>query len=329
MLVLRGLYPSTPWQQTLRPAYTSMHPLILHHYDFSNYAEKVRLALGYKALAWHSVQIPSVAPKPDLQALTGGYRRTPVLQHGADIFCDTRLILRVIERLQPRPTLYPSELAATANAIAYWAENQLFRPIALYVSGSNPAVFPLSLQADRARMRGRPAPSAQSMAHAARRSAPLVRAQLPVVEQMLADGRPWIVGHATSIADFAIYHALWFITGRTERLAFELQPFERIRAWMSRMRDFGHGVRQEMAASDALTIATDAAPATLGQLRAYDEDPEIGASVRVRADDYGHESVEGQLVHADANEIAVARHHDALGKIVVHFPRLGYDLRAV
>ena len=136
--------------------------LILHHYDFSNYAEKVRLVLGYKSLAWRSVTIPSVAPKPDLTPLTGGYRRTPVLQIGADIYCDTRLILRELERRQPLPSLFPSDYEAHATAISYWAENQLFRPISLYVSGSSPELFPLSLQADRAHMRGLPPPDAES-----------------------------------------------------------------------------------------------------------------------------------------------------------------------
>ncbi|MCP1845401.1 glutathione S-transferase [Bradyrhizobium sp. USDA 4524] len=50
-----------------------MSGLILHHYDFSNYSEKVRVALGYKSLEWSSVIVPPVIPKPDLTALTGGY----------------------------------------------------------------------------------------------------------------------------------------------------------------------------------------------------------------------------------------------------------------
>ena len=29
-----------------------MSDLILHHYDFSNFAEKARLMLGFKRLAW-------------------------------------------------------------------------------------------------------------------------------------------------------------------------------------------------------------------------------------------------------------------------------------
>jgi glutathione S-transferase len=79
-----------------------MDELILHHYDFSNYLEKVRLALGYKKLNWRSVIIPAMNPKPDLIPLTGGYRRTPVLQIGADVYCDTQLILSELDRRMMR-----------------------------------------------------------------------------------------------------------------------------------------------------------------------------------------------------------------------------------
>ena len=79
--------------------------LIRHHYPTSPFAEKVRLMLGYKNLSWKSDVIPMVSPKPDVVALTGGYRKTPVLQIGADIYCDTALIADVLEHIQHLPTL--------------------------------------------------------------------------------------------------------------------------------------------------------------------------------------------------------------------------------
>jgi glutathione S-transferase len=88
----------------------TMSELILHQYAISPFAEKVRLILGFKRLAWRSVLIPPVMPKPDVIALTGGYRKTPVLQIGADIYCDTALIARVLEMRQPTPTLYPVDV---------------------------------------------------------------------------------------------------------------------------------------------------------------------------------------------------------------------------
>ena len=75
-----------------------MPDLILHHYPQSPVAEKVRVVLGIKNVAWRSVQIPRLPPKPDLMPLTGGYRRTPVLQVGADVYCDSQCIIRELER---------------------------------------------------------------------------------------------------------------------------------------------------------------------------------------------------------------------------------------
>jgi glutathione S-transferase len=54
-----------------------MTDIILHHYDLSPFSEKIRLALGFKGLAWKSVKVEGVPPRPLLDALTGGYRRLP------------------------------------------------------------------------------------------------------------------------------------------------------------------------------------------------------------------------------------------------------------
>ena len=151
-------------------------------------------------------------------------------------------------RRKPQPTLYPAGIAANAQMIAYWAEHQFFRPVSLYVSGTNHDLLPDNLQADRSAMRGLPPPDAATMQRATRRNAPLVRAQLPLIDALLGGDRSWIAGHEVSVADFAVYHALWFITARSDRLAHELAPFPRIAEWMARMRAFGHGTSQPMSA---------------------------------------------------------------------------------
>ena len=98
---------------------TLMSDMILHHYPTSPFSEKVRVAFGIKGLAWKSVIIPRILPKRDLMPLTGGYRKTPVLQIGADIYCDTQLILREIERRAPEPTLRFSSVGISPNS-AMW-----------------------------------------------------------------------------------------------------------------------------------------------------------------------------------------------------------------
>lgn len=115
-----------------------MHELILHHYPTSPFAEKARLMLGFKQLSWRSVMIPPVMPKPDLTALTGGYRRTPVLQVGADIYCDTALIARRLEAEKATPALFPEGQEFTAATLAQWADSVLFLNAVSLVFQPNP-----------------------------------------------------------------------------------------------------------------------------------------------------------------------------------------------
>ncbi|MGI4876629.1 MAG: glutathione S-transferase N-terminal domain-containing protein, partial [Janthinobacterium lividum] len=83
--------------------------IVLHHYETSPFSELVRLALGLKNAEYWSVIIPPIAPKPLLTPLTGGYRKTPVLQVDADIYCDSAAAIEVIEAL-PGPSLFPQPL---------------------------------------------------------------------------------------------------------------------------------------------------------------------------------------------------------------------------
>ena len=98
---------------------------ILHHFELSPFSEKIRLIFGLKRMAWRSVLVPMAMPKPDVVALTGGYRRTPTLQVGAEIYCDTALIAQVLDTLIPAPPLEPPG-APVAPAVAAWADSTLF-----------------------------------------------------------------------------------------------------------------------------------------------------------------------------------------------------------
>jgi len=145
-----------------------MEELILHYYDFSPFSEKIRLIFGIKNLSWRSVTIPSILPKPNLVALTGGYRHTPVMQIGADIYCDTRLIADELDRRFPERHLLHAQSRGLALAVEAWAERDLFRPIARYVSGTNAEAVDPGLHVDRAAMRGKRTPTNERLKAVAR-----------------------------------------------------------------------------------------------------------------------------------------------------------------
>jgi glutathione S-transferase len=304
-----------------------MSDLILHHYDFSNFAEKARLMLGFKRLAWRSVEQPPILPKPNLVPLTGGYRRIPVLQDGADLWCDTRLIARELERRAPSPTLFPERTRGFADTIAWWAEHQFMRPVALFVSGINADHMPAGLHEDRARLHGLPPPSIEAVRKAAIRNLHLVRPQIAWLADMLQDGRPFLLGGTPCIADFAAYHVVWFFKGRHIDCRQELAPYPRLLAWRDRMTAIGHGQRTDIDPAQALAVARDSEPMTPRPSQPQDGDPQPGERARARPADNAKDWVEGEVNFIDAHEIALLRDDPQVGRVAVHFPRLGYDWR--
>ncbi len=305
-----------------------MHPFILHQYANSPFSEKVRLILGAKGMAWQSVHIPSVMPKPDVLALTGGYRRTPVLQRGADVWCDTALIARVLDRAQPEPPLYPAGVAGAAKLLAQWADSTLFWAVIPYtlqpqglthVMAGVPPEGLKAFAADRAPFTAgmvRQTPADATVA---------LRTYLGWLEEQLADGREFLCGASLSIADFAVAHCVWFV-----HLAPPMTPifeaYPRLRTWSARMTAFGHGTPTTMTSRDAVALAaatTSHEPCRVEAGFGF----EAGEAVTVTPTDYGRDPVAGMLVGLDADEAVIRRHDERAGTLHVHFPRLGFQIR--
>jgi glutathione S-transferase len=305
-----------------------MKPLILHHYPMSPFAEKIRLIFGLKGLLWSSVHIPNIMPKPDLTALTGGYRKTPVMQIGADIYCDTSLIAEVIEALSPQPTLFPSGIAAASRILAQWADSTLFwttvaftmqpagiahmfegvPPEAIKAFGDDRNVFRASLP------RVRPADASAAFT-----------LYLDRLEEMLGKQK-FFFGSAPSIADCSIYHNVWFLE-RGGPVAKILESYPALQAWRTRMSAFGHGTQEKLDSEAAIAIAHGAAPEPAAGNHAESHGISSGEKVVVAATDTGTDPIEGVLYAATKDRISIARQDPRAGKVVVHFPRLGFELR--
>ncbi|MES2980059.1 MAG: glutathione S-transferase family protein [Pseudomonadota bacterium] len=308
-----------------------MPDIILHHYTASPFAEKTRLMLGHKGLAWRSVIIPMVMPKPDLLSLTGGYRKTPVLQIGADIYCDTSLIADVLEHLQPSPSLYPEPSKGLARTLAQWADSTLFWTAMAYstqpkgmaqVFAGAPAEMAKAFADDRRAMsasmtRIRPADAAAAYKSYLRR-----------LSDML-DDRPFLLGDAPTIADFAAYHPLWFTRKRTPGLATILDIVPAVLEWMDRIAGIGHGGMEKLGAEDAIKLAANSTPVPLHDDLFQDEhNIALGSSVTISAENFGPEPTAGELVAATRMHYTLRRQDERAGTLHVHFPRVGYVLKA-
>jgi glutathione S-transferase len=304
-----------------------MTDIILHHYETSPYSEKVRLGLGLKGLSWASVEIPVIMPKPNLTALTGGYRKTPVLQIGADIFCDSQLIMRELERRHSRPSFYPSGRGA-ADALAWWAEKTMFSPAASLVFAKRFDSLPNGFLEDRAKFSGRNIDPAAMLA-AVPNVLDQLRAHLDWLDQMLTDGRPFLQGSVAGLADLAAYHPVWFLQQRVGTAAPPLDGVPRVLSWAERIAAIGHGTRSQMTAEKALDTAR--AATSIASATADPRDPigrKPGQTVTVAPDDTGRDPVVGELVASDVHEIVIRRSDREVGEVCVHFPRAGFVVAA-
>ena len=302
---------------------------VLHHYPVSPFAEKARLMLGFKRLAWKSVRIPLIMPKPDVVALTGGYRRTPILQVGADVYCDTALIARVLERLAPSPSLFPRGDSYAHTAAAQFADSVLFWntvPVGYQPGGGMMRLFfadasPEYLAAfgkDRSAYRGnsRRGPSHECRANLA--------GLLPKIDAQLS--APYLFGDAPCYADFSLYHALWPIW-LPEDIRPILAPHARILGFMERMTAIGHGRPAELTSEGALQLAKGSTPEAVAHPVALETGGiALGAQAAVMPVDTGLDPVAGELLTASADEIVLRRTDPRAGTVHVHFPRFGYQL---
>ena len=288
---------------------TTAFPIILHHFDQSPFSEKVRLVFGLKNIAWTSVRISRIMPRPDLMPMTGGYRRTPVLQIGADIYCDTQVILRELERRFPEPTLFPRGYQGVASATAMWTDRTFFQSTVNLVFGSLADKVPPDFIADREKLRGAKFDVA-AMASAIPQMRDQFRAHVQWIEAQLGGGQNWMCGDKPGLCDINGYMNVWYLRANlpdeADRL---LAGFARTRAWETRMRAVGHGPRSEMSAAAALDIAAGATPQTA--MLPDPNDPngrKPGDRVEVMPDDYGRIKVSGEIV---ALSVEPRRHSQA------------------
>jgi glutathione S-transferase len=307
------------------------HPIILHHFDRSPFSEKIRVVFGHKGIAWRSVRIPQIMPKPDLMPLTGGYRRTPVMQIGAEMFCDTQIIVREIERRFPSPTLFPPGAAGVPWGLSSWTDRTLFQNAVNLVFGTLGPKVPQAFVEDRSQLRGAKF-DIDRMRAAIPQMRDQLRAQLGWIETQLSDGRKWLLGEF-SLADASAYMNVWYVrsnlTAEEDRavagVGKMLDTLSHVAEWENRVRGIGHGIREEMSAGEALDIAAKATPETVAENDA--EDPngrKVGDKVRIAPDDYGKVEVHGEIVSLSAQHIAIRRLDERVGEIVVHFPRAGF-----
>jgi glutathione S-transferase len=305
-----------------------MAEIILHHYELSPFSEKIRVAFGLKNLAWHSVDTPLAPPRPLLMPLTGGYRRIPVLQVGADIYCDTNVILPTLERLHSTPTFYPGGSEGLVRGLSFAWERTMWIPTIGVISNFIGDMFPAEFIRDRKESYLGIDISKAAMAPSLPLNLQRLHAQYAWLKSALADGRKFIFGDAPSALDLTCYQTTFLMRKNCPPEVDAMAGLAPLVDWYSRIAAIGHGKPQPMSAEDAFAAAKAASPAPVTHLKP-DGDPSglrPGQKVTVTPDDNARVPVSGILVGADASELVIHHRDAAAGDLNIHFPRLGFDV---
>jgi glutathione S-transferase len=302
-----------------------MSELILHHYPQSHFAEKIKRLLAYKGMPWRAVEQPLMMPKPDLVPLTGGFRRIPVLQIGADVYIDTVLIARVLEALHPTPVCIPASQAGLIGVIETWAGRQLMFQVLLPTFAALMPYLPPEFLLDRAAMS--PSLSKEAIVD----GAPHALAQTDLVLDQLdlqLRAQPFLLGPDFTLADASVFFPLWLFKNSPD-LFQHIAARPAVAGWFARIEALGDGAATPMSTSEALDIARAASPAPAAAGLQQLGELELGAEVAVVADDYGVEACHGTVTYLSAERISLSRRDPDLGEIAVHFPLAGYRITKV
>ncbi len=303
-----------------------MPDLIIHHYPQSPVSEKLRLAMGLKKLVWRSVEQSRLPDRPELSLMTGGYRRLPVLQIGADLYCDTQCIFRELERRVPNPTFFPNKETGLPFAMSRWTDGVMFE-LAMRVSFA-PITdsLPPALVADRTRLYLGPNGDFKREVADLPHTLAQLRAQLGWLEERLSSGSNFMLGDQAGLADVLAWFIVWFLRGRNAQADELLSEFPMLGAWELRMKSIGYGSSSPMTPLEALAVAKMAVPES--PVNTDPRDPQglkLGLRVAITPlSESGESPIEGTIRSFDRDTIVLGRSHPDCGDVAVHFPRVGY-----
>jgi hypothetical protein len=215
--------------------------------------------------------------------------------------------------------------------LAQWADQHLFSvAVALAFSSAGFDAFrqgvPEKLVEDFVNDRAEMRVGGSGLSMDANTALQLIPIYLQQMEQQLKNAGPYICGKHISIADFSIYHCLWFINNNAGVRGL-LEGYPKLNQWFETIQAIGHGTPTSIDATVAMDIAHSAQKVLFSDNEFLVVNGfTFGERVEIVPTDYGIAPVTGELIVSKSDEIAIKRIDEKAGEVYVHFPRVGYKI---
>lgn len=304
--------------------------LILHHYWPSPFAHKIRLALAWAEISWSAVEIPRLLPKPLLMPLTAGYRRTPVLQVGADIYCDTQNIARYLGELKSAEKLFPKNSIDQALIFSSWIDQVVFPLCARTVITLSIDTAPSEFIKDRGGLYFGSNWTEETLKSDLSSVILQLISQFQVIDCALKE-TGGLLGSSFSYADIAIASLAWFLRNRWEGGAEFLAKFPRVERVENQIHQKKGAPPTEISAKDALLIAKDSQSTCQSMVSHwFSESLKVGDLVSITPQaETSDKPVKGKLHRLTETRISIIHQAPEVGNVIIHLPVSGYQVRAI
>ncbi|PPQ72196.1 hypothetical protein CVT26_006927 [Gymnopilus dilepis] len=324
-------------------------PVILYRYDASPFSHKIDNVLSLKRIPYYKVDVSSTLPRPEITEYLGlPYRRIPILAIGNDVYCDTSLIVSVLEQRFPAEkgfeTIFPAQKhggkpdTGLIKALSkFYADDNLFALAAELLPWTK---FPPSFVADRSQFYG-----SEVNVKAIEQSVPykqsILAAHLLLLEEQLKDSREWLFNTVQpSLADISLHFVFaWARTFKSTKAVFDAKEIPFTLRWLDRLTALISNERQgqpppiKLHGEEAATKIASSTHESYGVVGFDVRDASrlgfaVGDTVQVAPVDTGkNKPTTGKLVALSREQI-VLEVRGSKGLIRCHFPRLGFSAKS-
>ncbi len=303
--------------------------IILHSSFSSPFSEQIKLMLNFAELDWVSVIAPKGVPRPIQQSLVGNYsRRIPILQIGADAYCDSAMIMNKIAELSAKPYLSPIAVNESTEALINKIANEGTKAMLGSLTPWNfiwgyIKTIPFKDAIEFLRDRKKLVETYPQLKTDKTRQQwqGIAQSYLADLNEVLATSQFLLATDTPKVCDFMVYAMIWYHDVLTDLKL--VKQFENVVLWYQKMKQFDRNDTTRIEPEWSLEVARSSEPTELPE--AMLESSNIGKEIEVPINDYLgvpiEQKVEGILVGENEFGYVLQKQNSDVGKVNLHIPK--------